>query len=101
MTDAKTAPAKEPKTELNVKLYSIGRAIADGEKLAPQAKAIYGVVAEMGGDFTRGELIAALEGKLATKQAPGNVLNFYMKKLLDSGLLKATEVPKSSLKTAA
>jgi hypothetical protein len=102
MSDENTAPAKEQKVkaEPTTKLYTKGRDIAAEDKLAPQAKTIYEVVVAAGGDFTRAELIDAITGKLNSKQAPGNVLNFYMKKLLDSGLLKATVVAKATLKAA-
>jgi hypothetical protein len=102
MTETTSAPVKEPsaKVEATTKLYTKGRDLAAEDKLAPQAKLIFETVCAEGGDFTRAELITAITGKLETKQSPGNVLNFYMKKLLDSGLLKATVVAKSTLKAA-
>lgn len=100
MTDTPTASVKELKP-VTTKLYSKGRDLTADDKLAPQAKVIYEVLAAEGGDFTRQELITAITGKIDTKQAPGNVLNFYIKRLVDSGLVKFETVLKASLKTAA
>jgi len=85
---APAAPAA-PKT---IDTFAFVKPVAEGEKLAPQARVIVNVLADLK-TATREDLAKALEGKLQTRQPIGRIVTYYQKSLVERGYITISAVP--------
>lgn len=67
------------------------KGVAEGEKLAPQARVIVNVLSEHKDGVSRAELVTALTGKLNTRQPEGRILTYYQKTLVERGYVRIEE----------
>ncbi len=88
---AGAAPAKvaAPKT---VDTFKFVKPVAEGEKLAPQARVIVNVLSEHKAGITREDLSKALDGKLTTRQPIGRIVTYYQKLLVERGYITIDSV---------
>lgn len=90
---ANTAPAAEaPPIPKTVDTFKLVRAIAEGDKLAPQARVIVNVIGEHAEGITREDLSKALDGKLITRQPIGRIVTYYQKSLVEGGWISIDAV---------
>lgn len=91
---AAPAVAVKPKT---VDTFVFVKAVAEGEKLAPQARVIVAAVQAAGTTgITREALNTALTGKLVTRQPIGRIVTYYQKLLIERGYLVINETEVAS-----
>lgn len=67
------------------KSYAFESMPAEGVKLPAQAREILAILDEKGGYVDRDDLLAAMEGRVKTKQKMEAILAFYQKRLIDEG----------------
>ncbi len=85
LPDATETKAAAPKT---IDTFFFKKAVAEGEKLAPQARVIVNVLSTSGEKgMSRDDLVSALKGKLVTRQPEGRILTYYQKTLVERGYL--------------
>jgi hypothetical protein len=86
----KTKTPKGPKTRKVHHYVSLREAGAD-DKLPKQAQVLSETLAAAGKKgFTKDEFVAALEGKLETRQPIERIIAYYQKKLETMGLVKVS-----------
>lgn len=81
-----TAPAK-PAAPKTIDTFKFVKGVAEGEKLAPQARVIVNMLADHKNGLTREDLAKALEGKLQTRQPIGRIVTYYQKTLVERGYI--------------
>ncbi len=81
-----TAPAK-PAAPKTIDTFKFVKPVAEGEKLAPQARVIVNVLADHKSGLTREDLNKALDGKLQTRQPIGRIVTYYQKTLVERGYI--------------
>lgn len=91
---ASTAPAT-PAAPKTVDTFTFVKNVAEGEKLAPQARVIVNVLSDHKEGLTREALSKALDGKLVTRQPIGRIVTYYQKMLVERGYITITAVPAS------
>jgi hypothetical protein len=90
-TGTTTAPAK-PAAPKTIDTFKHVKPVAEGEKLAPQARVIVNVLADHKNGLTREDLSKALEGKLQTRQPIGRIVTYYQKMLVERGYISIDAV---------
>lgn len=92
---AAAATPPPPKTKITKvdKFYHV-KNVAEGEKLAPQARVIVNELSGKTEGLSRADLITALTGKVTTRQPVERILTYYQKQLVTSGYIRveSTEV---------
>ena len=89
----KIAKVAKPKT---VDIFKFVKPVAEGDKLAPQARVIVNVLSEhKENGLKRDDLVTALVGKLNTRQPESRILTYYQKALAVGGYIQieTTELP--------
>lgn len=81
------AGEKKARTPRQSKVYDrTDKVLAEGEKMPTQAKVILSVLAQEG-PLAKEALVAALDGKIETKQPIERIVSFYQKRLVDEGYI--------------
>jgi hypothetical protein len=80
------APAK-PAVPKTIDTFKFVKPVAEGEKLAPQARVIVNVLSEHKNGLTREDLNKSLDGKLQTRQPIGRIVTYYQKLLVERGYI--------------
>jgi hypothetical protein len=86
-----TTPAK-PAAPKTIDTFKFVKPVAEGEKLAPQARVIINVLSEHKAGLTREDLSKALDGKLQTRQPIGRIVTYYQKTLVERGYISIDAV---------
>lgn len=76
-----------------IQTVTFKRELAEGEKLAPQAKAIISSAIEQYGvdvEVTVAQVVAAMEGNVTTRQPLERIFGYYAPKLLEAELISVT-----------
>ncbi|CAB4182373.1 hypothetical protein UFOVP1090_5 [uncultured Caudovirales phage] len=82
----KAVKAAKPKT---VDIFKFLKPVAEGDKLAPQARVIVNVLSEHAANgLNRDDLVTALVGKLNTRQPESRILTYYQKTLAEGGYIQ-------------
>ena len=85
----KTAAPAAPKT---IDTFKFVKPVAEGEKLATQARVIVNVLSEHKNGLVREDLVKALDGKLQTRQPIGRIVTYYQKLLVERGYVSIDSV---------
>jgi hypothetical protein len=86
-TGTTTAAPAKPAAPKTIDTFKFVKPVAEGEKLAPQARVIVNVLADHKNGLTREDLSKALEGKLQTRQPIGRIVTYYQKTLVERGYI--------------
>lgn len=82
---AKAREARDAKAARDTFIY----AGESEKKLAPQAQGIVDILKEAGKKgLGRNDLLAAMEGKITTKQPMGRILTYYQKALVEANAVR-------------